>query len=131
MTTTTLTTRTLTAADLTAHAVGQVLKGDFGTLMWVIARRGSRRSEACSLMTRREFDRSSPRCAICQGQEVTSPRPSSDGAGAGSELGVRRDLRPAAAHLDGRIAEQRLLDSLIGALVEHRIGRECECRRRP
>ena len=47
------------------------------------------------------------------------------------KLGVGRDFRPAAAHLDGRIAKQRLLDSLIGALVEYRIGRERKRRGRP
>ena len=46
------------------------------------------------------------------------------------KLGVGRYRRPAAAHLDGGIAEQRFLDSLIGALVEHRIGRERERGRR-
>ena len=46
------------------------------------------------------------------------------------KLGVGRYSRPAAAHLDGGIAEQRLLDSLIGAFVEHRIGRERQRGRR-
>ena len=39
-------------------------------------------------------------------------------------LRIGRYRRPAAAHLDGGIAEQRFLDLLIGAFVENRIGRE-------
>ena len=46
------------------------------------------------------------------------------------ELGVGRQARPAAADLDGRIAQQRFLDALIGALVEYRLGRERQRRRR-
>ena len=48
----------------------------------------------------------------------------------GRELGVGGEARPAAAHLDGRIAEQRLLDALVGALVEYWIGRQRQSRGR-
>ena len=46
------------------------------------------------------------------------------------ELGIGGQARPAAAYLDGRIAEQRLLDALVGALVEHGVGRQRQCRGR-
>ena len=47
------------------------------------------------------------------------------------ELGVGRQGRPAAAHLNGGIAEQRFLDALIGALIEDRIGGQRQRRGRP
>ncbi len=43
-------------------------------------------------------------------------------ARAGRELDVGRQHRPAAAHLDRRIAQQGFLDALKSALVEGRIG---------
>ena len=46
------------------------------------------------------------------------------------KLGVGRQRRPAAAHLDIRIAEQRFLDAQISALVEHRVRRQRQRRGR-
>ena len=46
------------------------------------------------------------------------------------KLGVGRQGRPAAAHLDGGIAQQRLLDAQISAVVEDGIGAQGERRRR-
>ena len=43
-------------------------------------------------------------------------------AGPGRELGIGRQRGPAAAHFNSGIAEQRLFDALVGALVEHRLG---------
>ena len=51
-------------------------------------------------------------------------------AGARRELGVGRQRRPAAAHLDIGIAQQRFLDALEGALVEYRVRRQRQLRGR-
>src|SRR6202034_4654317 len=52
-------------------------------------------------------------------------------ADARRELGVGRKRGPAAAYLDRRVTQQRFLDALVSALVENRIGRERQRRRRP
>ncbi len=61
--------------------------------------------------------------ALAQQRDVRAAR-------AGRKLGVGRQRRPAAAHLNVRIAEQCLLDAQIGAVVKDGVRRQSEFRSR-
>jgi len=69
-------------------------------------------------------------------REIAPQQRNSGAARSWRELGIGWQARPAAAHLDIRVAEQRLFDPQIGAVVEYRVrgqrqfGRRARFRRR-
>ena len=79
------------------------------------------------------------RCEIVGDHEMPAQQCDSGPGRLRAKLYVRGQRRPAAAHLNGGIAQQRFFDALISAVVENRIGgkrqRRCRtclgCGRRP